>query len=276
MAISEGGYRKLFDLAGKIALVTGGNGILGRGYVEGLAEFGADVVVADLDAAACEEHAASIRARHGVRCLGCAVDVANEASVADLRRRVEDELGVVDVLVNNAASKGADLGEFFRDTESYSLATWRDIMSVNLDGLFLMARTFGARMAERRGGSIINVSSIYGNVGPDQRIYVNSEYLGRPINTPAVYSASKAGVVGLTRYLATLWGASGVRVNTLTPGGVSSGQNQEFSSRYSARVPLGRMAKDHEMVGGVLYLASDASSYVTGHNLIVDGGWCAW
>jgi NAD(P)-dependent dehydrogenase (short-subunit alcohol dehydrogenase family) len=132
-------------------------------------------------------------------------------------------------------------------------------------------------MARRGGGgSIIQTASIYGIVAPDQRIYEGSEYHGRPINTPAVYSASKAGVIGLTRHLATYWAERGVRVNTLTPGGVSSGQNSEFSRRYAARVPLGRMAEADDMVGAAVFLASDASLYVTGQNIVVDGGLSAW
>jgi NAD(P)-dependent dehydrogenase (short-subunit alcohol dehydrogenase family) len=149
-------------------------------------------------------------------------------------------------------------------------------MAVNLDGMFLVARTIGAGMAMRGKGTIIQTASIYGVVGPDQRIYEGSEYLGRAINTPPVYSASKAGIIGLTRYLATYWGAAGVRVNTLTPGGVESGQNVEFTRRYSERVPVGRMARADEMVSALIFLASDASSYVTGQNIIVDGGLSAW
>ena len=164
----------------------------------------------------------------------------------------------------------------FAPVEDYSLDTWRQIMSVNLDGMFLVAQAVGTGMARRGRGSIVQTSSIYGLMGPDQRIYEGSEYLGRPINTPPVYSASKGGVVGLTRYLATYWAAQGVRVNAITPGGISSGQNDEFRQRYSARIPLGRMAEADEVAAGVLYLASDAASYVTGQDLHVDGGLSAW
>jgi len=131
-------------------------------------------------------------------------------------------------------------------------------------------------IAQGRGGSIVQTASIYGIMAPDDRIYEGSHYLGRQINTPAVYSASKAGVVGLTRYLAAYWAKHGIRVNTLTPGGVESGQNEEFKRRYSARVPMGRMARAEEMVAALVFLASEASSYVTGQNLIVDGGLQAW
>jgi NAD(P)-dependent dehydrogenase (short-subunit alcohol dehydrogenase family) len=150
-------------------------------------------------------------------------------------------------------------------------------MSVNIDGMFLMAQAVGRHMVARGGGgAVIQTASIYGLVGPDARIYEGSDYLGGAINTPAVYAASKAAVVGLTRWLATHWAQQGIRVNCLVPGGVSSGQNSTFSERYSERVPMGRMARADEMVPALLYLASDASSYVTGQVLAVDGGWTAW
>ena len=150
-------------------------------------------------------------------------------------------------------------------------------MSVNIDGMFLVAQAIGERMAESgRGGSIIQTSSIYGIMASDKRIYEGSFYLGRQISNPAVYSASKAAVVGLTRYLAAYWADKGIRVNALVPGGVESGQNEIFKKNYSARVPMNRMARPQEMVGAVIWLASDASSYVTGQNINVDGGLSAW
>jgi NAD(P)-dependent dehydrogenase (short-subunit alcohol dehydrogenase family) len=166
---------------------------------------------------------------------------------------------------------------FFTPFEDYSLDTWREVMSVNIDGMFLMAQAVGRHMLARGGGgAVIQTASIYGLVGPDARIYEGSDYLVGAINTPAVYAASKAAVIGLTRWLATHWAPQGIRVNCLAPGGVSSGQNSTFSDRYSERVPMGRMAHADEMVPALLYLASDASSYVTGQVLAVDGGWTAW
>ncbi len=150
-------------------------------------------------------------------------------------------------------------------------------MSVNLDGMFLVAQAVGAEMVQRgTKGSIIQTASIYGLLASDKRIYEGSFYLGRQISNPGVYSASKAGVVGLTKYLAAYWGDKGIRVNALVPGGVESGQNETFKQRYAARVPMGRMAQAHELVGTLVYLASDASSYVTGQTLIVDGGTTSW
>lgn len=265
-----------YNLEGSIALVTGATGILGRRYVEALNREGAHVVIADLDAAACTDFAAEMGARTGVDCLGLGMDVSDPGSVTAGVEEILKRFGRIDLLLNNAATKGDDLHALFQPTIDYDLDVWRRIMAVNIDGQFLMAKTVGRQMLAAGKGSIINVSSIYGCVGPDQRIYEGAEYMGTQINTPLVYSVSKAAVHGLTRHLATEWGAHGVRVNTLTPGGVESGQNDVFVSRYSARTPLGRMARGDEMTGAMLFLASDASSYVTGQNIIVDGGWTAW
>lgn len=274
--MGEISYRGLFSLSGKVAVVTGGGGLLGQHFCLGLAEAGASVAVVDIDeqkALACAERL--VNAGHnamGVRC-----DVANPSDVRAMVAAVVAQYSSVDILHNNAAGKSSDLNGFFAPFETYSLEQWREIMATNIDGMFLVAQAVGKQMVlQARGGSIIQTSSIYGVMAPDQRIYSGSQYLGRSINTPAVYAASKAAVIGLTRYLATYWAGVGIRVNTLTPGGTESGQNAEFVKKYSSRVPLNRMALPHEMVGALLYLASDAASYVTGQNIIVDGGLDAW
>ena len=269
-------YRSRFDLAGKVALVTGGAGILGRHFCAGLAELGARVAVVDLDEASAAELADELAETYGATVMGLGCDITSPQEVSAVAERVEAELGAIDVLHNNAASKSSDLEDFFTPLEDFDLATWREVMAVNLDGLFLVTQIVGRGMAERGRGSIIQTASIYGVVAPDQRIYEGSQYLGRQINTPPVYSASKAGVIGLTRHLAAYWGDKGVRVNALVPGGVRSGQNTVFQKRYAARVPLGRMAEAEEIVGALLFLASDASTYVTGQTLVVDGGLSAW
>lgn len=274
--MNRGTYRGLFDLTGKVAIVTGGIGILGQRFCAGLADFGAHVAVIDLDESKAAEFAGELTRTFGVPCLGVGCDVANPSSVEAMVSRVETELGPIDILHNNAASKSSDLSKFFTPAEDFLLETWREVMAVNLDGMFLVAQAVGRRMADRGKGSIIQTASIYGAMGPDQRIYESSEYMGRAINTPPVYSASKAGVIGLTRHLATYWAAKGVRVNALTPGGVESGQNTIFNSRYSNRVPMERMAQADEMVSTLIFLASDASSYITGQNIMVDGGLSAW
>lgn len=266
---------KLFDLSGKVAVVTGGTGILGKLYCQRLAEAGAQVIVADLDSDRCEDLADEIKNKTGVNAEGHAVDLSDEDSVRTWAKYIISAHGSVDILLNNAAAKSPN---FFAPLDRFPLEDWNKVMAVNVTGMFLTVRELGPSMAARGKGSIINVSSIYGVVGPDQRIYEGSWYgdMGGSINTPLIYSVTKGAVISLTKYLATFWGDRGVRVNTLTPGGVSSGQNSVFNQKYSSKVPLGRMAEAEEMVGAMLFLASDASSYVNGHNLIVDGGWTAW
>lgn len=261
-----------FRLDGKVALVTGGTGILGRRFCAGLAAAGASVAVVDVDGDA----AALLAEELGAGAAAFTCDVSDARSVRECVDRIIARFGRIDVLHNNAATKTSDLRAFFAPFEDYSLTTWREVMSVNIDGMFLVAQAVGPHMARAKTGSIVQTSSIYGLVGPDERIYEGSEYLGGPINTPAVYAASKAAVIGLTRWLATYWAKAGIRVNCLVPGGVSSGQNSCFSDLYSAKVPLGRMAQADEVVPALVYLASDASSYVTGQVLAVDGGWTAW
>ena len=215
--------------------------------------------------------------RYKGKTIGIGCDVSSPESVQTMVAQVVAEFGEINILHNNAAGKSDDLEAFFAPFEEYSLDQWRKIMAVNLDGMFLVAQAIGKQMvAQGKGGSIIQTASIYGVMAPDHRIYEGSFYLGRQINTPAVYTASKAAVIGLTKHLATYWADKGIRVNTLTPGGTKSGQNDEFNRRYSARIPMNRMANAHEIVGALLYLASDASSYVTGQNIIVDGGLNAW
>jgi len=252
---AKGEYRAQFDLGGKVALVTGGAGILGRHFCAALADSGANLAVLDLSLAAAQETASEIATRFGVRTIGVAANVADPKSGQEAVAEIEATLGPIDVLHNNAAGKGDDMKRFFAALEECTPEVWREIMAVNLDGMFWMAQAVGARMATRRRGSIIQTASIYGILGPDQRIYEGSHYLGGPINTPPVYAASKAGVVGLTTYLATYWAAKGVRVNCLTPGGVESGQNEIFKKSYAARTPMGRMAHAHEMTGALLFLA---------------------
>ena len=262
-----------FRLDGKVVLVTGGAGILGQKFCAGLVQAGASVAVVDLDL----EAAKTVAANLGRTAEGFGCNVADPSSVQACVTAVVARFGAIDILHNNAATKSRDVRAFFTPFEDYSLDTWREVMAVNIDGMFLMAQAVGKHMVARgQGGAVIQTASIYGLVGPDSRIYEGSDYLGGPINTPAVYATSKAAVVGLTKWLATHWAKEGIRVNCLVPGGVSSGQNSVFSTRYADRVPMGRMAQADEIVPALLYLASDASSYVTGQVLAVDGGWTAW
>lgn len=264
-----------FKLLDKVIVITGGTGILGTLYCKRLADAGAQVVVADLDEEKCQALAIEITQQTGRRAEGIAVDLTNEQSVKIWAKEIFAKFGKVDVLINNAATKSPN---FFAPLEQFPLEDWNKVMNVNVTGMFLATKEIGTIMAQSGHGNIINISSIYGSVGPDQRIYEGSWYeeLGGAINTPLIYSATKGAVVAMTRYLATYWGSKGIRTNTLTPGGVSSGQNGVFHQKYSERVPLGRMADAEEMVGALIFLASDASSYVNGQNIIIDGGWTAW
>lgn len=259
-----------FRLDGKTVVLTGAAGVLGRRFGAGYLEAGAQLVALDVAQDALDDAFSDDR----VFALAC--DITDPAAVDRAVSAAVDRFGTLDVLHNNAASKSRDVRAFFAPFEDYALDTWREVMGVNIDGMFLMAQRVGREMLKRGQGAVIQTASIYGLVGPDNAIYEGSHYLGGAINTPAVYAASKAAVIGLTRYLATHWAKDGIRVNCLVPGGVESGQNEEFLKRYSARAPMGRMARDHEMVPAALYLASDASSYVTGQVLAVDGGWTAW
>lgn len=258
-----------FQLDGKVVVLTGAAGIIGTEVVREFLEAGARVFALDRDAGVLDSKLGTSHAT----LLTCVADVSSRPSLENAMAVLQQCWGLPDVVINNAATKSEN---FFEPFESFPVADWNEVMSVNLTGAMLSAQVFGGPMAARGGGSIINTLSIYGIVAPDQRIYEGSQYLGRAINTPAIYSASKAGLWGLTKYLASYWGHRGVRVNAITPGGVFSGQNDTFVENYSRRTPLGRMAGAGDMANAMRYLASDASKYVTGHNLVVDGGWTAW
>jgi len=267
---------KLFALHGKCAVVTGAGGFLGRHFSRSLASAGADVVLVEKNAADLAELEKELISTSPGKVFSLGCDLGNADEIRDLLPPIIEQFKP-SILINNAASKGPDINRFFDPPATFSPEIWREIMAVNLDAMFWMAQLVADSLIVRKqSGSIVQISSIYGVVAPDQRIYEGSEYLGRPINTPAIYSASKGGVIALTRYLAAYWGANGIRVNTISPGGMFSGQNDTFLKNYSERVPLGRMGNPEELIGGLLYLASDASSYVTGQNLVVDGGLSAW
>jgi NAD(P)-dependent dehydrogenase (short-subunit alcohol dehydrogenase family) len=259
-------------LAGKVCVVTGALGLIGRELVRALLEAGGRVVVTDLDHAACVDRAHAL----GAAALGHGADITRPESLASLRAAVLDRFDRVDVLVNNAAIDdkfGASAPEESR-FETYELARWRRLIDTNVTGTFLACQTIGGAMLGR-GGSIINVASTYGIVAPDQALYRRPDGTQAFFKAPA-YPAAKAAVLGLTRYLAAYWGHAGIRVNALSPGGVDSGQPADFVARYRDRTPLGRMARPGDYAGAIVFLASDASAYMTGANLVVDGGFTVW
>ena len=260
------------SLNNSVVLVTGGSGILGSAVVAELLSIGA--FVCSLDANSSKDLAKLPNQQNLVQ-YEC--DVSDSDQVHESIRKIEEDHGQIVGLHNNAATKTSDLGRFLQDVEEYDVHTWNEVMATNLLGMFLVAREAGQAMAQRGMGSIVQTASIYGaTMGPDQRIYEGSEYLGRRLSSPVSYTVSKAGVHGLTNHLATYWGSQGVRVNTVTPGGIKSGQNKTFENQYSARVPLGRMATAEEVSHAVVFLLSDSASYITGQNLFVDGGLSAW
>lgn len=265
-----------FNLKGRVAIVTGGAGLLGSEFCRTLAEAGATVVVADLAAGPARAVAESL-----TRAFPFLLNVSEPASCTALVEMTLKECGRLDILVNSAAldpkfdaealAKGIPPGRF----EDYPLDQWNAALNVNLTGLFLVTQACVKPMLEQGGrGSIINICSTYGLNGPDQRIYIKNGQ--RVAFKPVYYTVTKAGVLGFTKYLAAYYDGTEIRVNALTPGGVFNDHDETFVTNYSAKTILGRMARKDEMNGALLFLASDASSYMTGGNLVVDGGWTAW
>jgi len=269
-----------FDLHGKTAIVTGGSGLLGAEFCRTLAEAGANVVVADIAEDAAQKTAQAL-AESGYGAASFGLDVTRKESAEAMVAETLRLFGSLDILVNSAAldpkfdadavAKGITPGAF----EDYPLADWQAALNVNLTGMFLVTQACVAPMIEQgKRGSIINICSTYGLNGPDQRIYLKDGK--RLAYKPVYYTTTKAGVLGFTKYLAAYYAETEIRVNALTPGGVYNDHDENFTRNYSAKTIMGRMAHKDEMNGALLYLASDASSYMTGSNLVVDGGWTAW
>ncbi len=264
-----------FSLAGRTAIVTGAAGLLGVHHCQALAEAGATVVASDLEPLAC----AKVAARAGPHCFGLAADVTDPGSLQALLSAVLARTGRVDVLVNNAAVndafEGPALGLPPSRFEDYPLSMWRRSLEVNVTGVFLCSQIIGGRLAQQGKGSIVNIASTYGIVAPDQSLYVDREGRQRFYKSP-VYPTSKGALLAFTRFLAAYWGHRGVRVNALSPGGVENAQDGYFVESYARRTPLGRMAAPDDYRAALVFLASDASSYMTGANLVVDGGYTIW
>jgi NAD(P)-dependent dehydrogenase (short-subunit alcohol dehydrogenase family) len=270
----------LFDLAGRVAVITGGAGLLGEQHARAIASAGGIPVLVDIQQQGASEKAAALSREYGVSAIGRAADITKLPEIEALRAEILKLFGRLDILINNAANNpkmetGTEVN--FSRLENFPVAQWEADLAVGLTGAFLCSRVFGSHMAGNGGGVIINVASDLALIAPDQRIYrqpgVPEEM--QPVK-PVTYSVVKSGLVGLTRYLASYWADKKVRVNAISPGGVYNGQPEDFVGRLTNLIPLGRMAGINEYQGAIVFLCSDASSYMTGANLVVDGGRSCW
>jgi len=260
----------LFDLSGQVVILVGASGLLGKRYSELLSKAGANVVLADLNFSECKKLESNLRKKFAVNPLSIKVYITKKSSIKDMVKKTIKHYSRIDVLINNAIFPEGPK-ERSVPFEDFSLSIWNKVFTVNLTGVFLCCQEVGKIMVKQKKGNIINVSSIYGLAGADQRIYGKSK-----LNSSPSYAVTKSGILNFTRYLASYWHDKGIRVNTLSLGGVKNYQDSSFIKNYSYKTMLGRMANKDEYAGSILFLASDASSYMNGSNLIVDGGWTAW
>jgi NAD(P)-dependent dehydrogenase (short-subunit alcohol dehydrogenase family) len=271
--------QKLFELSGRVAIVTGGAGLLGYNHGAILAAAGAHVVLLDLESANPQARATQLTEEFGSESLGLTCDISHEPSLEDARGQILEKFGRIDILINNAANnpRVEDGNTAWSRLENFPLEVWNADIRVGLTGAFLCSRIFGAEMAKRGSGVIVNVASDLAVIAPDQRLY---RVHGLPENQqpvkPVTYSVVKTALLGLTRYLATYWSSANVRVNAISPGGVFNSQPEVFLSRLKQLIPMERMANRDEYQGAILFLCSDASSYMTGANLVIDGGRTCW
>jgi len=269
---------KKFDMSGKTVIVTGAAGLLGKQFSLAMAQAGANVLLADLADDVAHANAAELQSL-GLNAASTRVDVTDPKSAEVMVETALDAYDRVDVLINSAALDpkfdSANVGSQGANAfETYALDSWRQALDVNLTGTFLATQAAVQPMLRQGQGVVVNICSTYGLVGPDQRLYERPD--GSRSFKPAYYSVTKAGILGFTRYLATYYAGKNIRVNALTPGGVFNDHDETFTNQYSSRTVLGRMAHIDEMSAAMLFLCSDASSYMTGSNLVVDGGWTAW
>jgi NAD(P)-dependent dehydrogenase (short-subunit alcohol dehydrogenase family) len=265
----------MFDLKGRVAIITGGAGLLGYYHGAILKAAGASVVLLDLPIEDPQLRARQLASEYGSEALGIATDITNEASVQEARAQVLESFGRIDILINNAANnpKVEEGNTTWSRLENFPVDVWDADIRVGLTGAFLCSRVFGSEMAKRKSGVILNVASDLALIAPDQRLY-RVEGLPedqQPVK-PITYSVVKTALIGLTRYLATYWSSANIRVNAISPGGVFNNQPDVFLNRLNQLIPMGRMARRDEYQGAILFLCSDASSYMTGANLVIDGG----
>ena len=265
---------KNFDLKNKTAVLTGSAGRLGNEFAHILCQAGANVILVDIDSKKNKKLESSLKKKFDNKIISYTLDISNQNSVKKLKKEILAKFGRLDILINNAFfNPSINQSQKMKKFETFPLEVWNKVIGVNLTGVFVCSQELGSIMAKQKGGVIVNISSIYGMVGADQRIYGESG-----LNSQPSYAATKGAIVNLTRYLAAYWNGKNVRVNTLTLGGVldKSYMKESFIKKYSEKTILGRMANKNEYNGALLFLVSDASSYMTGTNLVIDGGWTAW
>ncbi|MEE2687687.1 MAG: SDR family oxidoreductase [Chloroflexota bacterium] len=282
MGTSSRSVRERYELTGRVAVITGGVGMLGIRHGETVAELGGIPVLIDLDRNKLQCAADQINEKYGSGAVGLVTDITSQGEVEKLGEKVMADFGRIDILINNAANnptpseQSGDYGGSIR-LEKFSMERWLSDLSVGLNGAFLCSRVFGTEMAKAKQGVILNIGSDLGIIGPDQRLYRRDGYpLDKQPVKPVTYSVIKSGLMGLTRYLATYWAESGIRANLIAPGGVRADQDPEFIERVSNLIPLGRLAEPDEYKAAVAFLISDASSYMTGAIISVDGGRTCW
>lgn len=263
---------KNFSLKNKNIILTGAAGILGRELSQSFLDAGANLALLDINKTNLDKLNKSLKIEGDNYFKTYLVDLTIEKDVTHIINLISKKFVTIDVLFNNAATKGKSLEEFLKPFEDYNYDTWKEILDGNLSSMFLTTKAVGNIMKGQKFGNIIQISSIYAIIAPKKEIYRDSFYNGAPISSPASYSVSKSGVIALTKYLASYWGEFNIRVNSISPGGIESGQNITFVNSYSSRTSLKRMADTRDIIGAAIFLCSDASSYITGHNIVVDGG----
>ena len=269
----ENHLEKIFDLKEKTIVLTGSAGRIGQQFAHTLSKVGADVILVDKESKNNNKLLSEIIKKYKTKSTAFNIDINNSKQVDNTVKKIIKKYKKIDVLINNAHFVPRHHPKRDAPFEKYPIELWDKVISENLRGIFLCSQKIGEVMAKRKSGNIVNISSIYGIVAPDQKIYGKNR-----LNSPAFYSATKGAVVNLTRYLASYWGTKNIRVNTLTLGGVFDKKmhGKKFVNNYSKKTIVGRMSRKEDYDGAIIFLTSNSSSYMTGTNLIVDGGWTAW
>lgn len=265
------------DLKNKVAIISGAAGLLGSEFSKSLLQHGVTVIGLDNDKKGLSTLNNEINKKFKkINFVTYNCDLTNEKQIKIIIKKIALKFKKIDILINNAGSKSSNLSDFYEKFENYKMKTWKDVMDVNLNSVFLLSQIVSKYMIKNKNGSIIQIGSIQGILGNDGRIYKGSKLFGKKISSPAVYSASKAAVIGFSRYLATYLAKHNIRVNSISPGGVENQHNKTFLKNYSYKVPLSRMANKQEIASAILFLSSKESSYITGQNIVVDGGYSIW